>query len=95
MHNKAYAKVVGSPLSFFTANPLGRILNKFSRSLPVLHYHFLFFFSPPFLSGPALDVVTHVLVVLVPFLSDLGQIDQDLPAILYVVNSVKHCTPLL
>eukprot|EP00941_MAST-03F_sp_MAST-3F-sp1_P004878 g4878.t1 len=32
-HNKALRRVLGSPLSFFSANPLGRILNKFSSDL--------------------------------------------------------------
>ena len=45
LHNQAYDAVVGSPLSFFTANPVGRILNKFS--------------------------------------SDLGQVDEELPKVLF------------
>eukprot|EP00619_Florenciella_sp_RCC1007_P021880 CAMPEP_0205938906 /NCGR_PEP_ID=MMETSP1325-20131115/48177_1 /ASSEMBLY_ACC=CAM_ASM_000708 /TAXON_ID=236786 /ORGANISM="Florenciella sp., Strain RCC1007" /LENGTH=52 /DNA_ID=CAMNT_0053309299 /DNA_START=14 /DNA_END=169 /DNA_ORIENTATION=+ len=31
--NKASLGVINSPLSFFTANPLGRILNRFSSDL--------------------------------------------------------------
>jgi ABC-type multidrug transport system fused ATPase/permease subunit len=36
IHNVVFAKVLKAPLSFFESNPLGRILNRFSRDLDIV-----------------------------------------------------------
>lgn len=36
IHNVVFAKVLKAPLSFFETNPLGRILNRFSRDLDIV-----------------------------------------------------------
>jgi ABC-type multidrug transport system fused ATPase/permease subunit len=59
IHNVVFAKVLKAPLSFFESNPLGRILNRFSRDLDIVDGRLPDFFIDAFV------FVVHCLSIIV------------------------------
>lgn len=71
IHNVVFAKVLKAPLSFFESNPLGRILNRFSRDLDIVDGRLPDFFIDAFVFIIHCISIIIVICVIIPWFSFL------------------------
>ncbi|CAF0980830.1 unnamed protein product [Rotaria sp. Silwood1] len=64
LHNKMFQRVIRCPISFFDMNPVGRIINRFTRDIAVIDNNLLFSF-PNFLEYVAIVLGVIVLIGLI------------------------------
>ncbi|EDQ85993.1 uncharacterized protein MONBRDRAFT_34017 [Monosiga brevicollis MX1] len=74
LHEQALARVIGCPMHFFTANPLGRIINRFASDLgqvdellPIIVYDTLMLAAQAFGSIVVVCIALPWLIIGVPF----------------------------
>ena len=67
IHNVVFAKVLKAPLSFFETNPLGRILNRFSRDLDIVDGRLPDFFIDAFVFIIHCIAIIVVICIIVPW----------------------------
>ena len=71
IHNVVFAKVLKAPLSFFETNPLGRILNRFSRDLDIVDGRLPDFFIDAFVFVVHCISIIIVICIIIPWFTFL------------------------
>ena len=71
IHNVVFAKVLKAPLSFFETNPLGRILNRFSRDLDIVDGRLPDFFIDAFVFVIHCISIIIVICIIIPWFTFL------------------------
>lgn len=71
IHNVVFAKVLKAPLSFFESNPLGRILNRFSRDLDIVDGRLPDFFIDAFVFVVHCISIIVVICAIIPWFTFL------------------------